>query len=271
MSYAFLVWSAPGKGKTTFALSGEGRKWYAELDAGSYSRAAAGLRLEPDEIELHKYYVPLTSLLDVARIDTAMVGASGKGPVQFVHNLKGWNEKYTEFLAAYLEALESDCRFIIIDTSTRLWEMARNASMQRIQQTRPAEQWSANMRTPEYQEANDQIAQIVEAAKMFEKHLVLVAHQKEIWQGGDATGKFQVDGSKHIPAMMDLVMRFDIEDKAPVAFIEKGPMRLTGMKLTAPTFGYCADLLDAAAAIQRSGLEMPDSPDAVIELAKVLA
>ena len=271
MSYAFLVWAAPGTGKTTFALSGEGRKWYAELDAGSYSRAVAGMPLAEGEVEVHKFYVPLTSLLDIARIDTAMVGQSGKGPVQFVHNLKGWNEKYTEFLATYLEALDTDCRYIVIDTSTRLWEMARNASMQRIQQTRPADQWSANMRTPEYQEANDQIAQIVEAAKMYDKHLILIAHQKEIWANGDATGKFQADGSKHIPAMMDMVLRFAIVDKLPVATIEKGPLALTEMRLVAPTLPEVIDLLDSAAAIQRAGLEMPTTPDEVIALAKVLA
>lgn len=265
MSNTVLVMGPAGSGKSTFALSGEGLTAYMEFDPGSFARAAKGRDIDMSRVILTKHYPPLTSLLDIGEM---MKGAGGGLAPQAARILKGWLETYEAFVRDYLNALDNaDVTSIVIDTETRMWLTVRQAYLQQAQDasdTKALDQLH-------YTEPNARYDQILVAAKIYEKDLVLVSHLKEEYKGNKGTGRMIHDGYKEAPDGADLTLEFSVEDRMPVARVRDKPMALDGFVLPAPTLGYCADLLDAAAAIQRSGLEMPEEPDAVIDLAKVLA
>lgn len=274
MNYRFQVWGAPGSGKTSFALDGDGTKWYAELDPGSYDRAVMGLPIDEDTITKVEFYAPLTALRSRARLDTSMVGQSGKGAVQFVHKLEGWDEQFWAFTDAFLDALEAGYDRYIVDTSTVLWDLAKNAALERIQNEGKVSVSEARLQRLEYQEPNDLMAQIIGAAKQKKRNLVLIAHSAEIWEGGNPTGKFKADGSKHIPGMVDLSLRFEVKNKKPVAIVQKpgaGGLELEGLEFQSPSFEMVAETLDAAALIRKMGGELPDplTPENILNSAKV--
>lgn len=271
-TYRILAWSEPGQGKTSFSLLGTQKKWYAELDSGSYQRAVDGAPIDESLITVEKFFVPLTSLLDRGRLDTSMVGAAGKGPVQISHKLEGWDEEFWRFVDRYLEALKGDYETIVIDTATKVWELARKATHQRIQQEFPKEDWAAQMKRAEYAEPNAQMSQIIEAADRENKNLVLLAHDQESWVGGSPTGKFKPKGSDDAPKEVNLIMRFSIQNKQPTAeFVDKAPLGLLGLKLVKPTLDDVFEVIKNASIINKMGGELPDplTPESIAETASV--
>lgn len=273
-TYRILAWSAPGQGKSTFALRGGGKKWYAQLDSGSYQRAIAGFPIDESTITKEDFFVPMTALTDSPKLDKSMVGAQGRGPVQFIHRLEGWSEKLDEFKNAYVKALFGDYETIIIDTASRLWELARRATQQRVQEEYPPSEWQAQLKRAEYQEPNWLIDQVIETADQQGKNLVLLAHEKEKWSGGNPTGLMVPKGSDDMTSGVNLIMRFRLENQRPVAeFVEKAPLGLIGMKLTSPSLEEVLNLLAAAALINRSGVDLPQplTYEGIVELAGSLA
>ena len=265
MSNTILVMGPAGSGKSTFALSGEGLTAYMEFDPGSFARAAKGTNIDMSRVVLTKHYPPLTSLLDMGEV---MRGNAGLAP-QAARILKGWMETYESFVRAYLDALDNaDVTTIVIDTETRMWLTIRQAFLQQMQDSSTDAKALDQLH---YTEPNARHDQILVAAKIYDKDLVLISHMKEEFKGNKGTGVMIHDGYKEAPDSADLTLEFSVENRMPVARVREKPMALDGFVLPAPTLGYCAELLDAAAAIQRSGLEMPEEPHAVIDLAKVLA
>lgn len=271
-TYRILAWSEPGQGKTSFSLLGTQKKWYAELDSGSYQRAVDGAPIDESLITVEKFFVPLTSLTDRARLDTSMVGQSGKGAVQFVHKLEGWDEELWRFVDRYLTALQGDYETVIIDTATKLWELARKASQQRIQQTYDVSDWQAQMKRLEYAEPNAQMSQIIEAADRHDKNLVLLAHDTEAYVGGNPSGKFKPKGSDDAPKEVNLIMRFSIQNGQPTAeFVDKAPLGLLGLKLVKPTLDDVFEVIKNASVINKMGgtLPSPLTPESIAETASV--
>ena len=266
MSNTILVMGPAGSGKSTFALSGEGLTAYMEFDPGSFARAAKGRNIDMSRVVLTRHYPPLTSLLDIGEM---MKGSGGGLAPQAARHLKGWMETYESFVRAYLDALDNaDVTTIVIDTETRMWLTIRQAFLQQMQDSSTDAKALDQLH---YTEPNARHDQILVAAKIYDKDLVLISHMKEEFKGNKGTGVMIHDGYKEAPNEADLTLEFAVEDASPIAWVRKGTLALVGMKLTAPTLPYCSELLDAAAAIQRAGLDMPETPDEVLELGKVLA
>lgn len=271
-TYRILAWSEPGQGKTSFSLLGTQKKWYAQFDSGSYQRAVDGAPIDEDLITKEDFFVPLTSLTDRARLDTSMVGQSGKGAVQFFHKLEGWDEEFWRFIDRYLWACEQDFDVLIIDTASKLWELARKATQQRIQQQYPVTDWQAQMKRLEYAEPNAQMSQIIEAADRYNKNLVLLAHDQEAWVGGSPTGKFKPKGSDDAPKEVNLIMRFSLQNGKPVAeFVDKAPLGLLGLKMEKPILDDVFKVIAAASTINKMGgtLPSPLTLEAVVNSARV--
>lgn len=271
MSRVILAYGDSGVGKTTFAISGSRKTWYAELDVGSFERAS--ILLNGETVDVQKFYNPLTFLEDMGSLSSGMVGESGKGAVQVVHRLTGWDEKYREFVDAYLLALKSDIDRVVIDTSTKLWKLAQQALRQRIQRDIPVKDQAERLSRLEYEEPNAQFHQIVEASKMFQKDLMLVAHEGEIWSGGKPTGQPKPDGAGGIVDDSDIVLRFTVSNKRPTAMIMKagrGGMELLYMEIPSPTWDKVGQLIDSAEYIRGKGGLIPDDYESVITTAKVM-
>lgn len=269
MSYVLLFIGPAGSGKTTCALSGEGKTGYFELDPGSYDRAMRGSPVDESNIILSRHWAPLTSLMSIGK-----VSASGLG-MQMKH-LEGWTEEYVKLVDAYLEALQNpDVSQCVFDTETAEWLMIRNGWSQQIQNA--GNKVEADRMSPlVYTEANSRYEQIVTASKVFGKDLILIGHMKEEYKNDKATGTMIHDGHKEAPNLADLFLQFEVVDRKPVATIRKagaGGLELVGMKLTAPTLVDLRNLLDGAALIRRSGLDLPVplTLESVLELAESLS
>lgn len=263
-----LVYGQNGTGKTSFVVSGSDPLEYAELDAGSADRAFC---LNPELLHVAKFYSPLTSLQDIGRLSTTMVGATGKGAVQVVHRLSGWREKYSEFINWYLGALEGNSPVVAIDTETKLWQMARNALRQRIQDEVPAAMQGDRLKRLEYEEPNSQFHSLIEAAKASAKSLYIVAHEKNKWVGGEPTSDTEPDGWNEVQDEVDVILRFTIEARKTVAQIKKGPLELLDMKIPEPTIARLDGLLVARDAIVRDGsTPVPSDYEMVVKLAASL-
>jgi len=267
MGRVYLGFGEAGVGKTTFALSGEGPVDYYEFDAGSYERAAAGMNIFT-KVHVHRYYAPLTNLLAQGKLSVSQRG--GIAPAT-VHRLSGWKELFWEFVDNYLQNLDGDGR-PVFDTETKMWLLIRQAFLQEVQDAAGPER--ERLDQLQYTEPNARHSQIIEAAKIKGKDLVMLAHQKELYIKNEATGQLVMDGYKEAPNMADCTLRFTLENKVPVATIMKagaGGLELIGMKLTAPTMTSVEELLSSAEALRRGGFPMPSSPEEIIETAKVLA
>ena len=261
-----LAWSDPGMGKSTFALSGPGNKWYAEFDPGSYDRATEAMNpTELAAVDLHIYRPPPTELTNLGRLSGAMMGESGHGAVQVVHQYRGWREVYHQFISEYMAALEQDFEVYILDTSTMLWLMCRNAFRQRIQEEVPAAEQAERLKRLEYEEPNSHMAQLVMAAKHHRKTLVMLAHEGEVWRGGKGTGEPKPDGWGEAVSQSDVSLRFTIKDRLPIATVYKPEVIARGWEIEQPTIAKADQMLTALAAAKRMGFPPAQSYRELLE------
>lgn len=274
MSRVFLAYSKPGKGKTSFSLTG-GRTAYYQFDAGSYSRATASMNVVPGMIEVTDCYPPLTALEDIGKLSTSMVGQAGKGAVQIVHRFHGWREAYGQFLESYLKAIRNpEIDTLVLDTSTQLWKMAQNAFRQRIQDEVPTEMQSDRLKRLEYEEPGSQMDQVVKGCKMFDKNLVLIAHEGEVWFKGEATGEPKPDGWGELDGVADVTLRFTVEGNKPVATITKvggADLAMIGLKIPVPTIESVSFLIDGAAKLRKAGMSVPGKYEELLATVEALA
>lgn len=274
MSYCFLFIGGAGTGKSTCALSGEGKTGYMEMDPASYDRAVKGSPIDEANIRLTRHWPPLDSLRDLGKIN---VGAQGGVAPAAVRHLTGWREKYEDFIDAYFVNLEDeDTRQIVIDTETRTWLIIRNAFLQQVQEAQAGNNKAEADRlgTLQYTEPNSRYEQITVAPKMYGKDLILIGHMKQEYKGDTATGRMIHDGHKEAENIADLFLEFGIENKQPVATIRKagaGGLELIGMKLVAPSLSDLRDLLDCASLIRKMGGSLPNplTLEAVVGSARV--
>jgi len=268
MSRVYLFTGDNGTGKTSCALGDnpEDIVDFYEFDAGSFERAAASMN-NLDRITVNKYYSPLTNLLDPGKISVSERG--GIAPAT-VHRLTGWKDGFWSFVGAYLAGLKGVGR-PVIDTETKLWLMIRQAFLEEVQDAAGDER--ARLDKLQYTEPNARHSQIIEAAKMDNKDLVMLAHEKEQYVGDKGTGVMIPDGFKEVPNMADAVLRFRLVDRKPVAAITKagaGGLDLLGVEIHEPTLPLINDVLDAAAKLRKAGKAVPrDAMAIIVEGAKL--
>jgi len=272
MSRVYTGYGESGKGKSTFATSGNGLCWYAEFDAGSFERT--GRDEDDPKYEVHRYYSPLTSLLNEGVLSTEMAGREGKGAVIVKHHLEGWREVYWTFIKDYVEAVKRpDVSYIVLDTSTKLFTMAQNALRQRIQDEVASADQADRLKRLEYQEPQSQLGQMIEGAKIAGKDLVLVAHETaERWVENKPVGH-KARGWDGAEEEADAVLRFTLLDNRPVAEITKagkGGLDLIGLNIKEPDIETVNDVLDAAAKLRKAGKAVPrDAMEIIVEGAKL--
>jgi hypothetical protein len=244
-------------GKSTFAASGKGRKWYAEFDTGSFERTG----LDEADFTIKRYPAPVSTLLERGKV-------SGAGVARELH---GWDDLWWGFIDDYLNALDTHDSFIF-DTGTKMWLINRNAYFERVQNEKDAKERERLSRL-EYQEPNGQMDAVVEAAKQKGKSIIFVAHQGEVYLNDKPTGELKPDGYKELSNMADVTLHFSLRDKKPVARIFKigaGGLELKDMELKQPTLESVDDLLSAATKLRRAGKELPGTPEDVIVAAMKL-
>lgn len=248
----------------------------AEWDIGSYDRA----KKKAGTVDLHQYPSPLNVLEDFGVLDFTSTGASGKGGVRIAHNYDGWIETYwTGFVKDYLEALKSPIQRLIVDTAKLEWEAAQNCTRERFQKDpRFKNVETDRLKRLEYEEPNKEQMALIHAAKSANKDLVWVGHAKELWSGGEPTGRYGLDGWSKLDTQADIVLETSIRSRKPAVTIRKGHLDLLGMELESPTLDLIIELFDAAKVITDNEVPLPqvesDEPNAqakaIIQLAGML-
>lgn len=268
----YLAFGPNGSGKSSFALSGTGNKWYAEFDPGSLDRT--GIDIAEANIEPHFYHPPLQSLLDMGSLDLASVGR-GAGGVQIAYKLSGWKEMFWDhFITDYMKALtEGDFQDFIIDTNKMEWEMCRNSFRQRIQEESDLDE-KRRLSRLDYQEPNNQQTQLIQGVKGRGKNYIMVAHEAEIWAGGEPTGRYKPDGWREAEDLADITLRFSIRNKRPVGTIHKaaaGGLDLLDMEIVEPTIEKMDKLIKSAALLRRQGVPLLGSDGKVMSYEDIVA
>ncbi len=264
----FLVWGAPGTSKSTFALSGEGRKWYVELDPGSLDRAKK--RVDMSLVEVYECYPPIS--MDEGVLDVSMVGQSGKGAIQVKHHLEGYDESHKLLRAEFAKAImKPEIGSIVFDTGTLMDSLITNAFKQRIQNETDVER--IRLTKLEYQERNQNWYWFLGHAKAKKKNLVITARQRDVYQNGERTGNVIAAGWDDTGYQVDIEIKFTIEDRKPVGTIMKAGgahIALVGVKVIEPTIPKMELLVACADRISDKGLPMPESGEAILEQGQAL-
>lgn len=143
-----------------------------------------------------------------------------------------------------------------------MYEVIRNDYLQRIQDE--IHEQRERLQRAEYEETRKMMSSILNLPKMYDKDIIFVSHMKELWEGGQATGRFGPDGWNKVDDYSDCTLEFDVENKKVVATIRKGPVVLTGMKIEEPTLESVNELLDAAARLAGAGKPVPGTPGEVL-------
>lgn len=259
----YLAYSAGGKGKTSFSLSGKGKKGYMEFDPGSLARAVPGLKamgVKRDDVDVYKAEWPF-EWDDITRLNTAMVGASGKGAVQVVPELSGFIEMRKNFRNAFGKMLkESDIRDIIMDTETFLWDMEQLYLKEKFQHDLN-NMSDSRLKTLEFESLNNDMTQYHIAAKQADKNLIWLCHEKEVWVNNEPSGRFVSDGWKEAEGLADVALRFTVKDREPHAEIYKAGgtnLKIVGLEFRLPTIDSVSLVLDAASFLMGEDIPLPD-------------
>jgi hypothetical protein len=264
MSRSTLLFGPAFTGKTTYALGDGDPVDYYELEPNGFRRAASGLDFSLDDIKVYPFRAPLTN---IENMGMAIVSDRGGVAPALSYKLEGWKEVFYDFLRAYLGNLKEGRARPVIDTATRLDQMNRQAFLQQLQEATGNEK--ERLDQLRYTETNARFTQLVEAAGYFDKDLILIAHEDQVF----GTQDVKPDGFKHLPGMVDITLRFTMKNGKPVATIFKlgeGGMALVGKEIVEPTIAKVDALLNAATAIRKAKMPMPETAEAIIAVGAAL-
>jgi len=171
--------------------------------------------------------------------------------------IKGAREVYEQFITDYVAAvMDEDVATLVIDTSTQLWEIVRLGYLQEKQELqKESEKLRERLLPVEYGEPNGRMRNIIQAARSYDKHLVLVHYAKDEYKpqpdskGGiseQRTGKIILDGFKWTPDLSDIIIQTRREDST---FFGKVTLcglavSLEGTELQDPTYELFMGALD---------------------------
>jgi len=273
------IFAATGNGKSTMVLKDKRRKAYFEFDAGSFERAESGLTLMEGQVDIYRFHPPfdLDVFTDAGILDKSMVGDSGKGAVQVIHHLTGWNEQLVAFRKQFALCIQdATIQDIIFDTQDDLWTMEQNAFKQRMQDEIGIDK--ARMNRLEYQEGNTHMLQYCAAAKSRGKNLYFVCHETDEWKGGAVTGKLKPAGWNDGPEKSDITIQLRRRDKKPYAVVFKAggadmaliDMEIEGSEDYPLNMVTVNHIVDCATAIRKAGQNLPDTIEKIIQRGEML-
>ncbi len=267
MARTYLFFGRNGSGKTSAAIADatpEQPVSYHELEHGGYRRAAGRLRLADGAVLVHHYRVPAPEMED--GLGEIQVTSKGGVMPQVNYRLSGWTELIAEFNKNYREDVAKGYR-VVIDTSTRLWLAQRNAFEQQVQDA-ASKQAADQLGQLRFTAPNARmIASAIYGLEHYDVDVVSIAHEDRAF----GTNDIKIDTQKEIENLVDVVLRFEWEDR-PVATIYKGGEVgiLRGLKIPEPTLALVSKVLDCGAVIDAAGLPMPSEVSAIIEQGQAL-
>jgi len=241
-------WGDEKTGKSSFALTFPKPIWHADMDFG-FHRVADRFKKEIDSglIVSKPYPIPVQEL-----IFSTQVGRP----------IKGIREVYEEFIHDFVNdfILNPDVLTGVVDTHTQLWEIVRLGFLQEKQEIqleqglKKGETLRERLMPYEYGEPNDRMKRIIQAARSYGKHLVMVHYAKEEYKPmvvdgqikETRTGKLEMDSFKHIPDLSDIVIqtsRNSMEFFGTIVLCGLD-IRLEGMKFRDPTYQLIVDALE---------------------------
>jgi hypothetical protein len=233
--HVIVLWGDEGCWKTTFGLSYPKPIVHLETDVGGFNRAA--WRIDTKGITSTTYTPPVP------------MEESGvkKITVKFPKKLMGIKELWQQIFLDYVRACrDPKVSTIVIDSATELWTICHRGYLQELQENQLAAgkteaQIRENLIPVEYADPNARMRQLINAAKSYQKYLVLTHYSKDVYvtvQKGDKTesmpsGEITIDGFKDTGKLVDLVVRLDLTKTGEVEAKIVKKCALAGMGTTA--------------------------------------
>lgn len=236
--HVIVLWGDEGSWKTTFALSYPKPLTHIETDVGGFNRAA--WRLDTKGITTTTYIPPLP------------MEEGKKITVKFPKRLIGIKELWQQIFIEYVKACRDlKVKTIVIDSATELWTICHRGYLQEQQEDQTAagkkdhelKDWMIPI---EYVNPNARMRQLINAAKSYQKYLVLTHYSKDVYitvQKGDKSesmpsGEITIDGFKDTSKLVDLVVKLEFvknpkPNEAPVEAKIVKKCALAGMGTTA--------------------------------------
>lgn len=219
MSYVYCIRGPVYSRKSTIALSIPGNKFVFDLEQGMHR---AQQQYQDEELELWTPAIDLSVLTHF------------KGD-----RVVGKKERWLEFTEKYIEVLKrDDIQVIIWDTAKELWTCCHQSILQEKQdkqledarakapnlpldQVEDKVEWRQSLLSIEYSMPNERMAAMINFARAFNKDLVLINHERDIYgptmiKGQIEmmpTGRKELDGYKHTLDLADWVVITTREDK----------------------------------------------------------
>ena len=233
--HVIVLWGDEGTWKTTFGLSYPKPLVHIETDVGGYNRAA--WRIDTKGIVTTTYLPPLPMEESGAR----------KITVKFPKKLIGVKELWQQIFVDYVKACrDPKVATIVIDSATELWTICHRGYLQELQEGQIASGMAEakireNLIPVEYSDPNARMRQLINAAKSYEKNLVLTHYSKDVYktvQKGDKSesmpsGEIKPDGFKDTGKLVDLIVRLEFNKQGEVEATIVKKCALAGMGTTA--------------------------------------
>lgn len=251
--HVIVLWGDEGTWKTTFGLTYPKPLVHIETDVGGFNRAA--WRIDTKGITTTTYIPPLPM----------EEGGAKKVTVRFPKRLIGIKELWQQIFLEYIKACrDPKVTTIMIDSATELWSICHRGYLQELQETQIAagmKETDAKFRTNiipvEYADPNARMRQLINAAKSYQKYLILTHYSKDVYvtvQKGEKTesvpsGEIVPDGFKDTGKLVDLVVRleFNKEGEVTAKIVKKCALAgmgstALGMELPEPSYKGLVDL-----------------------------
>ncbi len=268
MARTYLLWGPAGSGKTTFALRDATLTepvWYAELEPGGFRRAASRMTLAEGEVLVSTYPTPMQELENLL---AGIPSLGGKGGLHsdLDSQLEGWQELLNNVVSGMIQAVKSGQR-PVFDTATRYWYIIRQAYEEMVQKAGAKAESIGQLK---FTWPNKIMLQSHEFPLAYGLDVIWIAHQDTVFNSDPPI--YKPDTWKELPNMVDVVLRFRVENSVPVARIVKGAesgMALQNLDIPEPTLYKCNAILDLVATLEREGETYERDAEYLLNVAKI--
>ena len=167
MSNIYAIQGPPGSGKSTFGLTFPGKVFIFDLEYGAHR---ATWRVDESKYTLFRLTPDINKMMMV------------KGDL-----ILGERESWDIITKKYVEILnDSEHTAIVFDTHFKLWRMDHRAELQRKQELQLTKGSSENdiretLQPIEYGTPNTQMEALLDVSRIYNKDLILVNHEKDIY------------------------------------------------------------------------------------------